>query len=227
MSANEYRREMETDFDAAIEGAYYAEGLAQAEAEGRICNLSHDPLMSIRAYWDIGGTGAKADATAIWVCQFVSREIRLLDYYEASGQPLAEHLAWLRAKGWGRAECVLPHDGATNDKVYAVSFESVIRGAGFEVRVVPNAGAGAASMRIEAGRRLLPSMWFDRGRTKQGRDALAWYHEKRDEKRNIGLGPEHDWASHAADAFGLMAMDYEGAKPRKSKPLKMDTKWVI
>jgi phage terminase large subunit len=24
------------------------------------------------------------------------------------------------------------------------------------------------------------------------------------------LGPEHDWSSHAADAFGLMAICYEG-----------------
>jgi hypothetical protein len=25
-------------------------------------------------------------------------------------------------------------------------------------------------------------------------------------RRDIGLGPEHDWSSHAADAFGLMAV---------------------
>lgn len=30
-----------------------------------------------------------------------------------------------------------------------------------------------------------------------------------DEKRNVGLGPEHDWSSHAADAFGYMAIAYE------------------
>ena len=33
---------------------------------------------------------------------------------------------------------------------------------------------------------------------------------KKDEQRSIGLGPEHDWSSHAADAFGLMAVAYEG-----------------
>jgi hypothetical protein len=26
----------------------------------------------------------------------------------------------------------------------------------------------------------------------------------------VGLGPEHDFSSHAADAFGLMAICYEG-----------------
>jgi hypothetical protein len=42
-----------------------------------------------------------------------------------------------------------------------------------------NTGAGAAMMRVEAAR------------------------------RGIGLGPEHDWSSHAADAFGYMAIAYE------------------
>ena len=40
-------------------------------------------------------------------------------------------------------------------------------------------------------------------------DALGYYHERRDADRNVGLGPEHSWASHAADSFGLMAICYE------------------
>jgi phage terminase large subunit len=34
-------------------------------------------------------------------------------------------------------------------------------------------------------------------------------HDRRDENRNVGLGPEHDWSSHAADAFGYLAISYE------------------
>jgi phage terminase large subunit len=208
MSANEYAREMECDFDAAIEGAYYADGLAQALKDGRIGNVSADPLMAYRAYWDIGGSGAKADACAIWIVQFIGKEIRVLDYYEAQGQVLATHVDWLRSNGYGKAECILPHDGATNDKVYDVSYESALRSAGFSVTVVPNQGTGAAAKRIEAARRLFPSIWFRKDKTQAGRDALAAYHEKRDEKRGIGLGPEHDWASHGADAFGLACVAY-------------------
>jgi phage terminase large subunit len=227
MSENEFLREMETSFDAAVDGAYFAPGLQAAENEGRICNLAADPLMTVRAYWDIGGSGAKADATAIWITQFIGREIRILDHYETRGQPLAEHLNWLRSHGWEKAQCVLPHDGASNDKVYAVSFESAIRSAEFDVRVYPNAGAGAASMRIETARRLMPAMWWDRAKTKAGRDALAWYHERRDEKRGIGLGPEHDWSSHSADAFGLMAMDYEAPKAKGVVMPKRNLSWVV
>lgn len=195
-------------FVVAISGANFAKSIAVAQEEGRIGRVAIDPLMTLRAYWDIGGTGAKADACAIWIVQFIGREIRVLRYYEAIGQPLATHVDWLRRSGYERAMCVLPHDGAAHDKVFAVSYESELRKAGFEVKVIPNMGQGAAMTRIEAVRRLFPSIWFHADGTEPGRDALGWYHEKRDEARNIGFGPNHDWASHGADAFGLMAVDY-------------------
>src|SRR5262249_40477530 len=50
---------------------------------------------------------------------------------------------------------------------------------------------------------------FNDSTTEAGRDALGYYHERQDEKRSIGLGPEHDWSSHAAEAFGYMAIAYE------------------
>jgi len=201
-----YEHIWEGDYASAFEGAYFAAQLRQAWDGGRIGKVGRDPLMSIRAFWDIGGTGKLSDATSIWIAQFVGKEIRVLDYYEAVGQELGEHIGWLRSNGYEKAVCVLPHDGGTKDKVYRVSYESSLQDAGFDVIVVPNQGAGAAQKRIEAVRRLFPSIWFDQAKTDAGREALAWYHEKRDEQRSIGLGPEHDWASHAADAFGLMAI---------------------
>ena len=83
-------------------GAYFASLLLDAQKQGRIGRVTADPLMQIRCYWDIGGTGAKADATAIWAVQFVGHEIRVLNYYEAQRsadgrtRPLAER-ARLRA----------------------------------------------------------------------------------------------------------------------------------
>ena len=207
--------------------AYFARELSLAKSDGRISRVSKDPLMTVRAIWDIGGTGAKADACAIWICQFVDREIRVLDYYEAVGQPLATHVQWLRKRSYENALCILPHDGATNDKVFDVSYESALREAGFEVEVVPNQGKGAATMRIEAARRRFPSVWFNEATTQAGRDALGWYHEKKsDDERNIGLGPEHDWSSHGADAFGLMCVVYEA--PKKKQPQDIASyEWVV
>jgi phage terminase large subunit len=209
MNPDQYDHIWNGGYVTVAAGSYFAAGLATARDQGRIGRVAPDPLLSVRAYWDIGGTGAKADAAAVWIAQFVGREIRVLDYYEAQGQPLATHVNWLRANGYDACTCVLPHDGDTQDKVYDVSYASALKAAGFPVVVVPNQGKGAANARIEAVRRILPQVWFDEPKTEGGRLALGWYHEKKDEARNIGLGPEHDWSSHAADAFGLMAVAYE------------------
>jgi phage terminase large subunit len=213
----QYEHVWEGDFVTVVEGAYYAASLTAAKNANRIGNVSPDPLMTYRAFWDIGGTGAKADACTIIIAQFVGREIRVLDCYEAVGQPLATHVAWLRENGYSKALCILPHDGDTNDRVHDVSYRSALVEADFEVDVIGNQGKGAAKLRIEAARRLFPSIWFNEKTTEPLRDALGWYHEKKHELGH-GLGPEHDWSSHFADGFGLMCVAYE--KPQEAKKPK-------
>lgn len=215
----QYDHIWEGGYATVLAGAYYAKSIAEAKAQGRIGRVSADPLMTLRVFVDIGGTGAKADAFTMWVAQFIGKEIRVLDYYEAVGQPLATHLAWMRSKGYSpdKAQIWLPHDGDSNDKVYDVSYASALRAAKYSVSVVPNQGKGAAKARIEAGRRIFPAMWFNEAATEAGIAALGWYHEKRDEARNIGLGPDHDWASHGADAFGLMCVAYEEPVVKKER----------
>jgi phage terminase large subunit len=202
---DQYDHIWEGGYVSVIDGAYYAQSINEAKRAKRIGRVSPDPLLSYHAFWDIGGTGARADAVAIWIMQVVGREIRALNYYEAVGQPLASHLNWLRENDYlpKRCQIWLPHDGANNEKVYDISYESAIKAAGYQVTVVPNQGKGAAKQRIEAGRRQFPSIWFNQETTQNGLDALGWYHEKKDDARGMGLGPEHDWSSHGADAFGL------------------------
>lgn len=219
---DQYGHVWEGEYATTISGAYYAKALTQAKAENRIGHVAADPLMTIRLFADIGGTGAKADNFVFWAAQFIGREIRVLDHYEQQGQPLSAHLTWLRSKGFtpDRAQIWLPHDGDTQDKVHDVSYRSAFEQAGYVVTVIPNQGKGAAMLRVEAGRRLFPAMWFDEEPTQAGREALGWYHEKRDEIRGIGLGPEHDWASHSSDAFGLMCIAYEQPAARAPAPIK-------
>lgn len=205
-----YDHTWEGDYARAFEGAYFAKVLLSAKREGRIGKVSADPLLPIRAYIDIGGSGANADAFVIWIVQFVGQEIRVLNYYESQGQVLAYHVNWLRDNGYSSAKLFLPHDGVNENNVTGKRYADHLRDAGFsDVTIIPNQGRGAAGMRIEAVRRLFPKIWFNEATTEAGRDALGFYHEKRDDQRNVGLGPEHDWSSHGADAFGLMAVCYE------------------
>jgi phage terminase large subunit len=212
LQPEQYDHIWEGGYITQLEGAYYAKSLLEARRTNRIGFCAPDPLLSYRCFFDIGGTGARADAVAIWVAQFVGKEIRALNYYEAVGQPLATHVDWMREQGYipKRTQIWLPHDGETNDRVHDVSYKSALNDAGYkDVQVVPNQGAGAAKKRIEVARRHFPSITFNEATTQAGLDALGWYHEKKDDNRNIGLGPEHDWSSHGADAFGLMCVAAE------------------
>lgn len=207
---DQYDHIWEGGFRTVMEGAYFARLLAEAREKGRIGAVEADPLLPLRAFHDLGGSSANADAYTIWIVQWVDQQIRVLDYYESVGQVLGHHVAWMRKRGYEDAVNYLPHDGARPDGIIGKRYEDHWREAGFKVEPsVKNQGPGAASIRIEAVRRLGPKMWFNESTTKPGRDALGYYHEKKDERRLIGLGPSHDWSSHAADSFGMMACCYE------------------
>jgi phage terminase large subunit len=227
--ADRYGHIWEGEYATVLDGAYFAKHLTQAQLDRRIGRVARDPIMKTYAFFDIGGTSTRSDATAIWVAQFVGAEVRVLDYYEAVGQPFEAHVNWLRANDYEDVICVLPHDGRKHDAVYQVTPQSFLREAGFMVDIVPNQGAGAAMQRIDAVRRLFPSILFNEETTKAGRDALGWYHEKRDEARGIGLGPEHDWSSHGADAFGLLAIFKNGMKAESDwgEPLRRNLKGIV
>lgn len=220
-----YDHVWEGGLKVSFKGAYYADALTQAKNDGRICDIPHDPILQYKAIWDLGGTGQRSDACSIWIEQWVGQYINVLHYYEAVGQPMDVHVNWLRRHGFENALCILPHDGRKHDTVYKVTPESALRDAGFQVKVIPNQGAGAANMRIEATRRLFPRMRFNESTTKGGLSALRAYHEKYDEDRDIGLGPDHDWSSHGADAKGLGAVAYEA--PQKMASIRLPSMGAV
>ncbi|MEO1042843.1 MAG: phage terminase large subunit [Pseudomonadota bacterium] len=208
----------EGEYKTAETGAYFAKLLAAAKASGRIRPLAYDPMFPLKSFHDIGGAGRNADTYVIWVVQFAGQEIRLLDCYQAQGQELGYHAEWLRRNGYTSAEVVLPHDGANSSVQSRKRVEDHWRDAGFKARTIPNQGAGAANMRIEAVRRLGPRMVFDEDKTKDARVELGLYAPKINTQTGADMGPNHDF-SHVPDALGLMAIDHREPK----KPFGTDT----
>lgn len=218
-----YDHVWEGAYATATKGAYFTKQLAALKREGRLGRVAIDPNMKRRLFADIGGTGRNSDAFSMWGGQFIGREVRVLNYYEQVGQEVGHHLTWMREHGYlpENTGIWLPHDGATHDKVYNVSYQSAFEAAGYTVDVVPNQGRGAALSRINAARRIFPSVWINDEKPDEkdpgkititnGLEALGWYHEKWDNERDVGLGPDHDWASHGSDAFGLLAIVAEDA----------------
>jgi len=210
---DQYDHIWEGDYAKVTEGAYYSASLTEARKENRIGFVARDPNMAIRTFWDLG----RRDHTAIWVAQWVGQKIALLDYIEGSGQPPSYYFEELRQRGYRGCMVYLPHDGSRvgPENHNGKSYEDQAREAGFDVEVIRNQGPSAAMLRIDAGRRLFPRMWFNEATTADGLEVLGAYHERRDDKREIGLGPEHDWASHGADAFGLLAVAYEEPRVKR------------
>src|SRR4029077_20130325 len=112
-----YAHIWEGDYAKAFEGAYFAKHLEQARKDDRIGHVAVDPVLPVKAFFDIGGAGHNSDAMAIWICQFVGREIRLLDYIEGVGQPLGFYANELRRRGWKNAVIYLPHDGVAHNNI--------------------------------------------------------------------------------------------------------------
>lgn len=207
-------------------GAYYSAHLLKARQTHRIGVVDLEPLMGVRTYHDLAGSSDRADAYSLWVCQFVDLEIRVLSHYTTEGQSPQFHVKWLR--DWcldhevKRCHVGLPHD-STQVQIDQ-SWQNIWRRAGdedvkFDVpEPVKSGGRGAAMDRVRAAQMHFHRVRFNEATTEAGRMSLAAYHEKRDDHRNVGLGPEHDWASHDADAFGLMCIDYSERKGRRPKP---------
>jgi phage terminase large subunit len=123
-----------------------------------------------------------------------------------SGQPLGYYTNELRARGYEKAKCFLPHDGVTGYAVTGLRYQDHLNDAGLQVEVIKNQGQVqpcSALKRCGVSSRRCGSM------SRRPRPGLGYYHERRDDARDTGLGPEHDFSSHAADAFGLMAVSYE------------------
>lgn len=207
MAPDDYDHVWEGGYVTVATGAYYAKPLLAAKAEGRIGLVARDPNMEVRTFWDLG----RRDHTAIWIAQFVGGAIHVIDHIEGSGQGPGFYFDELRARGYRGCMVYLPHDGSRvgPENASGRSYEDQAMDAGFDTQVIQNQGPSAAMLRVDAGRRLFPRIRFDEAKTAGGLEALGWYHEKKDDKRDIGLGPEHDWSSHSADAFGLMCVAYE------------------
>jgi len=221
MSPDQYAREMETSFDAAVEGAYYAHALTQAEEEGRIGFVPYDPVLPVHAAWDLG----IGDATAIWLAQFVGREIRLIDYIENSGEPLSWYGAELKRRNWMYADLILPHDAMARELGTGKTRAEMLEAMGFRVRIAPRVGVEDG---IETVRRMLPRCWIDENKCREGLAAIRDYREKIDPKRRVSMGPLHDWTSHGADALRYLMTSYE--EPQIKRPVVREhyreTSWM-
>jgi phage terminase large subunit len=207
MTPEEYAQEFECSFDAAIKGAYYGKEIAQAEREGRICDVPHDPSLPVYTAWDLG----IGDATAIWFWQAHLNEIRVIDHYEATGESIAHYAKVLHAKPYRYEADFVPHDAKVRELGTGRTRVETMIEHKLKPKLVPSHKVMDG---INALRMTLPRMWFDRDACKEGLECLRQYRADYDEKaRTFRDSPKHDWTSHTADSARYMAMAYRELKP--------------
>jgi hypothetical protein len=213
MSPDEYAQEYECSFEAAIKGAIYVRELEAARAAGRMTSVPIEPVLPVDTTWDLG----VGDSTAIWFTQSVrSGEVRVVDYYESSGEGLPHYAQVLRQKGYTYGQHVAPPDIQVREFASGRSRLEAAASLGLSFSICAKVPLEDG---IHAARMLMPRCWFDATRCRAGLEALAHY--RRDYNRRLNEfkpAPVHDWASHGADAFRYFAVWQKTPEPTEPPP---------
>lgn len=188
-------------WDAAIPGSYYGKLIQELELGEKIGDFPHDIRHPVITAWDIG----VGDSTAIWFIQQIRSEVRVVDYYEASGVGADHYAKVLRDKDYVYDGHYLPHDAHNREwGNNASSRVDVLKSLGIRpLKILPRASIDDG---INAVRVLLRRCVFDRRACDRGINALRTYQKTWDERlKTFSQAPLHDWSSHGADAFRSLA----------------------
>jgi phage terminase large subunit len=207
----------------AVAGAIYAREIVKAAAEGKFQNLPYDPKLKVHQVWDLGFN----DQTSIILVQRNVSELRVIDYLEDSHRTLDNYSAELKDKRLNWGQVYLPHDAkhktlAANGK----SVESIMRGFGWDVRIVPEVGLEQG---IKIARMALGRTYFDNGKTSRLVECLKRYRRAIPTTTGEPGNPVHDEYSHGADAYRYLAIVADDLKNTSNdwKPIKYDNRGVI
>lgn len=212
------------EYDTSFHGHYYAKLLEDAKEEGRITNVPRKAGVDIVTVWDLG----RADATAIWVCQVVGLQVRVIDHIADNFQYLDYFADWVKKNDYNGLH-VLPHD-ASHERLAkegsAGSIEAQLKTLGLTNTIVQKAGSLDATRKLA--KTLIREAWFDEENCKDGLQALR--HEKSEKDKQGRWKETHE--DDSAAAFRYMAMylnDRPQPRIRKDDPFKRsgnNTSWM-
>lgn len=209
--------------DAPLVGAYYSVQMQWLDKQKskmygpdgqqlseRFAKIPWEPMLPVNTAWDLGYD----DSTTIWFFQEYGNEIRIIDYYENSGESLAHYCKYVKEKDYVYGYHLAPHDIAVHEYTTGITRIQAAQGFGVKFRTVPK---HAIEDGIEAVRSFLPRCWFDEEKCKRGIAALREYcKDWNEELKCFRSQPKHNWASHGADAFRILAWGNK-RKPKENK----------
>jgi len=213
MSKAEFGQEFECDWDAAVKGSYFGELMRNAEDEGRITRIPHEPTLPVDLSFDLG----MANRTVVWFWQTLGAEIRAIRCVAFEGTGLPDMLRTITGYGFNLRRFYLPHDVRVRELGTGKSRLEILKSLGVaDCEVVRNLPLIDG---IEATRAMLPKVWFDRENCFEGIEALKTYRtEWDDSKRVFKLTPLHSWESDYADSIRMYAVGRREKLGKRKRP---------
>ena len=217
MDEPQYAQEFLCDFTAAVKGTFYADQIQQLEAEGKITPRPlYDPDLPVQCAADLGYT----DSTAFWFWQEAPDGLRIIDYYQAQGEPLNHYIDMLESKPYNYERVWLPHDARAKTLQTGRSTVEQILETGLPCSITPNLKVLDG---INAVRKILPDCHFDLATTHEGVEALRAYKREFNElTKSFRDKPLHNWASDGSDAFRYLAIVCQRGRVEEKPQKKPD-----
>jgi phage terminase large subunit len=196
-------------WESPVIGSYFGGAMRTAEKQGRITRVLHEPDLPVHTYWDLGID----DSMTIWFVQFLGREIRVIDYFEASGEGIpyyarvlkGQHEGYERMAEYMYGTHYAPHDIEVRELTTGVSRKDTAKTLGIKFKTVHRPTRKQDG--IDASRKTIPRCYFDKENCKRGISALKGYRKEWNDKMQVYSDqPVHDWTSHGADGFQTLAL---------------------
>lgn len=190
----------EEAFEAAIEGAFFVQEFLSVYSQNRITEVRHEKGVPVETWWDLG----MRDFMSIWFTQTINDQIRLIDFHQDRDRGLKHYAQMLRDKPYIYQAHWAPHDIKVRELGTGVSRLERARDFGLEFKVADRL---SNEDQIDAARDVFRYCWFDEQKCSEGIRSLENFRHEWDEKLGT-YKPNylHDWASHAAKAFMVMAV---------------------
>ena len=222
MSKDLYEQEFQCSFQAAITGSYYGKIIEELEQNKRITEVPYDDNLKTETWWDLG----LKDSTAIWFVQRLQSQLRVIDYYENSGEGLDFYADVLDSKPYKYDRHIAPHDIKVRELgAYGKSRLETALELGISFDIAPKLSIEDG---IEMVRKTLPQCYFDKNKTYQGTEALKAYQKKWDERNQCFKNrPTHNFASHPSDAFRTGCTFFGGKVSNWKKRIKVNTSYIV
>ena len=202
----EYPSTPEESFLTSNEGLYYGKQIVKARSEKRIGRVPYDENLPVYAALDIGFN----DSTAVWWYQVYGPEVRLIDYYESSGEALTHYIKVFKEKPYIVEKYFVPHDANSHEFSTGLTRVQVARGLGIEFTTVSKLSIQEG---IDAVRSLLNRCWFDEVKCEKGIKSLECYRKEWDDSHGCWRNsPRHDFSSHGCFTSDTLIDGIDGSK---------------